>query len=120
MSSALPPISTVVDVETAEKASVALKHLLEGVEKEALTEAMRAPEKIGLALGHHLQQVERLIYKEVALLAKLAQGLDANGELAGNRTHDHFSALPEAIPHQDSQCPVSLKFCRKDAQVLDT
>ena len=86
---ALRPVPRVVDGQSAEQGLVALVQLLEGVHEQALAEPAGSRQEVVLAgTVHNSPGVGGLVDIVVALLADLAEGLDADGKLpllhAGN------------------------------------
>ena len=75
------PVPMPVDVEPFEQGLVALEQLLQGVEEQALAEAPRAGEKVVRPAIEHAPDVRRLVDVIAVVLANLAEGLDADGEL---------------------------------------
>ena len=79
------PVPSAVDVEAAKQVLAPLEKFLESIHQQALAEAARAGKKVMFATPDQLVQVRRLVDVVVALLAYLAEGLDANRQLAPHR-----------------------------------
>ena len=90
------PVPAAMDVQPLEQRLVALEQLLQGVQEEALAEAARAGEEIMLAFLGEPCGVGGLVDVVAAFLADLAEGLDADGQLASG-------AHEGCLPHR--RCP---------------
>ena len=76
------PVPMPVDVEPFEQGLVALEQLLQRVEEQALAEAPRAGEKVVGTAVEQAPDVRRLVDVVAVVLTNLAEGLDADGQLA--------------------------------------
>ena len=94
------PVPVAVNGKPLEQRLVALEQLLQRVEEQALAEAARTGEEVVLALFHQPPHVGRLVDVVAALLPDLAEGLDADGQLASGhrRTLPRPPAVSRAPP----------------------
>ena len=76
------PVPSVVDGEPPEQFLAALEQFLDGVQQQALAEAPGAGQEVLVSLVHQPSDPGGLVHVVAALFAELAEGLDADGQLA--------------------------------------
>ena len=74
------PVPVLVDGKSLEELLAAFEQLLQGIQEQALAEPARARQKVVLAVVDQPQGVGCLVDVVAALLADLAEGLDADGQ----------------------------------------
>ena len=76
------PVPAVVDRESLEQRLASLEEFLDGVEKKALAEASGPGEEVVAAPIHQPLDPGGLVHVVAAVLANLAEGLNADGQYA--------------------------------------